>query len=168
MFDVIANCPPRLCHRRGNRVRQPAEACRRPRLIKAAARAQGPVVFLEPKALYRNMHAKTLEPGSDYILPFGHGRLDCEGSDATIVTWGATVWMTCGARSSKCCRYPCANRPNTFRVIRDTLSSVNKAATQVMEPTEKTAPSPGSWRTISEPPLSGFTPFASSTVSAGE
>ena len=26
MFDVIATCPPRLCHGRGNRVRQLAEA----------------------------------------------------------------------------------------------------------------------------------------------
>jgi 2-oxoisovalerate dehydrogenase E1 component len=61
-------------------------------LIKAAARAQDPVVFLEHKALYRKVQAKALEPDADYILPFGHGRVVREGSDVTIVTWGATVY----------------------------------------------------------------------------
>jgi 2-oxoisovalerate dehydrogenase E1 component len=50
------------------------------------------VVFLEHKALYRKMRAKSLEPDLDYTLPFGHGRTVCEGSDVTIVTWGATVY----------------------------------------------------------------------------
>ena len=61
-------------------------------LIKAAARAQDPVVFLEHKALYRKVQAKAPEPGPDYILPFGHGRVVREGSEVTIVTWGATVY----------------------------------------------------------------------------
>jgi 2-oxoisovalerate dehydrogenase E1 component len=61
-------------------------------LIKAAARAQDPVVFLEHKSLYRKMQAKSLEPAADYVLPFGHGRVVREGSDVTIVTWGATVY----------------------------------------------------------------------------
>ena len=61
-------------------------------LIKAAARAKDPVVFLEHKALYRKMQAKTPEPPADYILPFGQGRTVREGTDITIVTWGATVY----------------------------------------------------------------------------
>jgi 2-oxoisovalerate dehydrogenase E1 component len=60
--------------------------------MKAAARSQDSVVFLEHKALYHKIQAKTLEPGSDYILPFGRGRIVCEGSDVTIVTWRATVY----------------------------------------------------------------------------
>jgi 2-oxoisovalerate dehydrogenase E1 component len=61
-------------------------------LIKAAARAKDPVVFLEHKALYRKVQAKSLEPDADYILPFGKGRIVREGRDVTIVTWGATVY----------------------------------------------------------------------------
>lgn len=61
-------------------------------LIKAAARAKDPVVFLEHKALYRKIQAKSLEPSADYLLPFGHGRVVREGTDVTIVTWGATVY----------------------------------------------------------------------------
>ncbi len=62
-------------------------------LIKAAARCQDPVVFLEHKGLYRRVQAKTPEPDADYILPFGHGRVRREGTDCTIVTWGSTVYL---------------------------------------------------------------------------
>lgn len=62
-------------------------------LIKAAARCQDPVVFLEHKGLYRRVTAKTAEPDSDYLLPFGHGRVRREGTDCTIVTWGSTVYL---------------------------------------------------------------------------
>jgi 2-oxoisovalerate dehydrogenase E1 component len=62
-------------------------------LIKAAARAQDPVVFLEHKALYRKIQAKSPEPEPDYLLPFGHGRVAREGADVTIVTWGSTVYQ---------------------------------------------------------------------------
>jgi 2-oxoisovalerate dehydrogenase E1 component len=61
-------------------------------LIKAAARAKDPVVFLEHKALYRKMQAKSPEPDENYVLPFGKGRVVREGSDVTVVAWGATVY----------------------------------------------------------------------------
>jgi 2-oxoisovalerate dehydrogenase E1 component len=61
-------------------------------LIKAAARAKDAVVFLEHKALYRKVQAKSPEPDSDYILPFGKGRIVREGRGVTIVTWGSTVY----------------------------------------------------------------------------
>ncbi|WP_348268818.1 dehydrogenase E1 component subunit alpha/beta [Edaphobacter sp. DSM 109919] len=61
-------------------------------LIKAAARSQDPVIFLEHKSLYRLVQAKSLEPDADYVVPFGRGRILCEGTDATIVTWGITVY----------------------------------------------------------------------------
>lgn len=62
-------------------------------LIKSAARAQDPVVFLEHKGLYRRVQAKTPEPDADYLVPFGRGRVRREGSDITIVTWGSTVYL---------------------------------------------------------------------------
>jgi 2-oxoisovalerate dehydrogenase E1 component len=61
-------------------------------LIKAAARSEDPVIFLEHKGLYRRIQAKSLEPDADYIVPFGRGRVWREGTDATIVTWGSTVY----------------------------------------------------------------------------
>jgi 2-oxoisovalerate dehydrogenase E1 component len=62
-------------------------------LLKSAARSEDPVVFLEHKGLYRRVQAKDLEPGPDYLIPFGRGRIRREGKDITIVTWGSTVYM---------------------------------------------------------------------------
>jgi 2-oxoisovalerate dehydrogenase E1 component len=61
-------------------------------LIKTAARCDDPVIFLEHKRLYRHITAKTREPNSDYLIPFGKGKIKREGNAATIVTWGATVY----------------------------------------------------------------------------
>jgi 2-oxoisovalerate dehydrogenase E1 component len=62
-------------------------------LIKTAARAQDPVVFLEHKGLYRRPQAKAPEPDADCLVPFGRGRLRRIGTDVTIVTWGSTVYL---------------------------------------------------------------------------
>jgi len=61
-------------------------------LIKTAARCDDPVIFLEHKRLYRHISAKSPEPNSEYLIPFGKGRIRREGKAATIVTWGATVY----------------------------------------------------------------------------
>lgn len=62
-------------------------------LIKTAARSGDPVVFLEHKGLYRKPQAKTLEPGADYLVPFGKGRVCRAGTGVTVVTWGSTVYL---------------------------------------------------------------------------
>ncbi len=62
-------------------------------LIKSAARSEDPVIFLEHKGLYRRVQAKSPEPGSNYFVPFGKGRVRREGKDVTIVTWGSTVYL---------------------------------------------------------------------------
>jgi 2-oxoisovalerate dehydrogenase E1 component len=49
-------------------------------------------LFLEHKRLYRHITAKAREPNSEYLVPFGKGKIKREGSAATIVTWGATVY----------------------------------------------------------------------------
>src|SRR6516165_8325246 len=61
-------------------------------LIKTAARADDPVLFLEHKRLYRHISAKTREPNADYLLPFGKGKIKRAGNAGTVVTWGATVY----------------------------------------------------------------------------
>jgi 2-oxoisovalerate dehydrogenase E1 component len=51
------------------------------------------VVFLEHKGLYRRVQAKDPEPSSDYLIPFGRGRIRRVGSDVTLVSWGSSVYL---------------------------------------------------------------------------
>ena len=62
-------------------------------LIKTAIRCNDPVLFLEHKGLYRRIQSKTLEPDAEYLVPMGKGCIRREGEDATIVTWGSTVYL---------------------------------------------------------------------------
>jgi len=82
-----------LAHIPGWRVVFPSCAEDAKGLIKSAARSEDPVIFLEHKGLYRRMDSRSREPNSEYLLPFGKGRVRREGSDATIITWGASVYQ---------------------------------------------------------------------------
>ncbi|MGH9738798.1 MAG: alpha-ketoacid dehydrogenase subunit alpha/beta [Candidatus Acidiferrales bacterium] len=82
-----------LAHIPGWRVVFPSSAEDAKGLIKTAARSADPVIFFEHKSLYRRMESRTREPNGDYLVPFGRGRIRQEGRDATIVTWGASVYQ---------------------------------------------------------------------------
>ena len=60
-------------------------------LLKAAIRGNDPVLFLEHKGLYRQVYAKGGRGGEDDLVPLGRAKVIREGTDATIVTWGAIV-----------------------------------------------------------------------------
>jgi pyruvate/2-oxoglutarate/acetoin dehydrogenase E1 component len=69
----------------------PSTPCDAKGLLKSALRAEDPVVFLEPKVLYRTIREEV--PEEDYTVPIGKARVVKEGSDVTIVTWGAMVYQ---------------------------------------------------------------------------
>ncbi|MEY2422494.1 MAG: 2-oxoisovalerate dehydrogenase component [Acidimicrobiaceae bacterium] len=60
-------------------------------MLRAAFRCEDPVLFLEHKHLLRQSYTKDPYPGPDYVVPLGKGAIVQEGSDLTIVTYGATV-----------------------------------------------------------------------------
>ncbi len=78
-------------HTPGLKVVYPSNASDAKGLLKYACRCDDPVLFLEHKGIYRQGFAASPEPDDDFLLPFGKAKIVQEGTDLTIVTWGAIV-----------------------------------------------------------------------------
>ena len=61
-------------------------------LIKAAIRDEDPVLFFEPKRIYRAVKEEV--PDEDYTVPIGKAKVAREGKDITLISWGAMVRET--------------------------------------------------------------------------
>lgn len=61
-------------------------------LLKAALRAKDPVIFFEPKSVYRAIKEEVPVGGDP--LPIGRAEIAQAGDDVTVVTWGAMVKRT--------------------------------------------------------------------------
>lgn len=58
-------------------------------LLMSAMKTEDPIIFLEPKRLYRAIKQEV--PEEDYIVPIGKANLVHEGSDVSIITYGSMV-----------------------------------------------------------------------------
>ena len=58
-------------------------------LLISAIRDPDPVIFFEPKRIYRAFREEV--PEDEYTIPIGEARTVCEGEELTMVSWGATV-----------------------------------------------------------------------------
>jgi pyruvate dehydrogenase E1 component beta subunit len=81
-----------LCHIPGIRVVCPSSPARAYGLLLAAIRDPDPVMFLEPVRLYRAMRQEVGDDGS--ALPLDSCFVLREGTDVTVVTWGAMTMET--------------------------------------------------------------------------
>jgi len=80
-----------FAHFPGLYIAYPSNATDAKGMLKSSIRGEDPVLFLEHKGLYRQVHAKGPEGDSDCLVPLGKAKVVREGTDATIVTWGALV-----------------------------------------------------------------------------
>ena len=89
------------CHVPGLKVVLPSTAADAKGLLKAAIRDRDPVIFLEPKKLYR-AERQELAQGEAALLPLGSATIVREGRDLTVVTYGymRAVTMQAAARLS--------------------------------------------------------------------
>ncbi len=78
-----------LAHTPGIKVVIPSTPFEAKGLLVSSIRDPDPVIFLEPKRIYRAIREDV--PEGDYTIPLGKARLVQEGKDVTAIAWGAMV-----------------------------------------------------------------------------
>ncbi|MFQ3263632.1 MAG: 2-oxoisovalerate dehydrogenase E1 component beta subunit [Porticoccaceae bacterium] len=78
-----------FCHTPGLKVVIPSTAYQAKGLLLSAIRDPDPVIFFEPKAIYRAEVGEV--PDYDYEIPLGVAEVVTEGADITLVGWGAQM-----------------------------------------------------------------------------
>jgi 2-oxoisovalerate dehydrogenase E1 component beta subunit len=78
-----------FCHTPGLKVVIPSTPADTKGLLLSSIRDEDPVLFLEPKRIYRTVKGEV--PEGDYVVPLSKARLVREGSRVTLVAWGAMV-----------------------------------------------------------------------------
>jgi pyruvate dehydrogenase E1 component beta subunit len=76
-------------HTPGLKVVMPSSPYDAKGLLVASIRDPDPVIFFEPKRIYRAFREEV--PEDEYVLPIGQARTVCEGNELTVVSWGASV-----------------------------------------------------------------------------
>ena len=78
-------------HNCGWQVAYPSNSADAVGLLRTAMRGRNPTIFFEHRSLLMTSDGSARYPGDGYVVPFGRGKRLREGSDATVITWGAMV-----------------------------------------------------------------------------
>jgi 2-oxoisovalerate dehydrogenase E1 component len=80
-----------FAHAIGWQVVMPSNSADAVGLLRSAMRSRNPTIFFEHRSLLMTSDGSAHYPGDDYVVPFGRAAKLQEGSDITVVTWGAMV-----------------------------------------------------------------------------
>lgn len=133
-----------FCHTPGIKVVCPSTPEDAKGLLIAAINDPDPVVFFEPKAIYRA--ARGMVPQAPYEIPIGKAKVARAGTDLSIISWGAMV-HTCLAAAEELSKQGVDAEVLDLR----TLTPVDiEALTATVEKTGRAliaheAPNTGSW-----------------------
>ncbi|MBU6412917.1 MAG: alpha-ketoacid dehydrogenase subunit beta [Planctomycetes bacterium] len=78
-------------HQPGLKVVMPCTPYDAKGLLLSAIRDPDPVIFFEPKRVYRSYREEV--PDEEYLIPIGKGKVVTEGENITVVSWGASVFQ---------------------------------------------------------------------------
>ncbi|HET6205102.1 MAG TPA: alpha-ketoacid dehydrogenase subunit beta [Planctomycetota bacterium] len=78
-----------FCHTPGLKVVVPSTPADTKGLLLSSIRDEDPVLFLEPKRIYRTVKGEV--PEGEHVVPLGKARLVREGTNVTLVAWGSMV-----------------------------------------------------------------------------
>jgi 2-oxoisovalerate dehydrogenase E1 component beta subunit len=78
-----------FCHTPGLKVVVPSTPADAKGLLLTAVHDEDPVIFLEPKRIYRSVSGEV--PDGDHRVPFGRARLVREGNDVSLFAYGAMI-----------------------------------------------------------------------------
>lgn len=78
-------------HAIGWQVVIPSNAADAVGLLRSAMRSRNPTIFFEHRSLLMTSDGSARYPGDDYIIPLGRANTLREGTDLTLVSWGAMV-----------------------------------------------------------------------------
>jgi len=76
-------------HHPGLKVVMPASPYDAKGLLISAIRDPDPVIYFEPKRIYRAFREEV--PEDEYTIPIGEARVVTEGEEMTMISWGASV-----------------------------------------------------------------------------
>ena len=142
-----------FAHTAGLRVVMPSTPREAKGLLLSAIFSDDPVIFLEPKALYR--HGKEEVDEGYFTVDMDKARLAREGTDLTLVTWGAMLPICEGAANE-------AAEKNISVEIIDLRSILPWDVDTVLESVKKT----GRLMAVQEAPRTcGFASEIAATVS---
>jgi 2-oxoisovalerate dehydrogenase E1 component len=78
-------------HAIGWQVLVPSNAADAVGLLRSAMRSRNPSIFFEHRSLLMTSDGSARYPGDDYLVPLGQATRLRQGTDITVVTWGAMV-----------------------------------------------------------------------------